>query len=167
MADVAAEEGMIPRWNAISQSGDANYVYILMNNPRNTNEYEWLGAYEWPCPLCECDSWQDAGCVSETERRQTRVCTPAGCDIEEQTVADDSCAAPCSCTAWTDAGCISETTRRMARTCTPAGCESEEVFVEDPSCAEPEPEPNILVPLVIAGAAAAVAGGILWSRRAR
>lgn len=42
-------------------------------------------------PPCECTAWIDAECISETQRRQTRTCTPSGCDEEERVISDASC----------------------------------------------------------------------------
>ena len=42
-------------------------------------------------PPCNCTPWQDAECISETQRRQTRTCDPSGCDVEERIVDDAGC----------------------------------------------------------------------------
>ena len=54
---------------------------------------------------CECSSWIDRECIDDTHRRQTRTCTPPGCDIEERTVYDASCYTPCS-EYTTESSCI-------------------------------------------------------------
>jgi len=95
----------------------------------------------WQKTTCGCTEWQNAECISETQRKQVRTCTPAGCDIEERAIDDPSCAISCTCTPWQDAECISETQRRQVRTCTPAGCDIEERAIDDPSCAYIPPPP--------------------------
>lgn len=41
---------------------------------------------------CTCTNWQNAECISNTQRRQTRTCDPSGCDVEERIIDDPSCA---------------------------------------------------------------------------
>ncbi len=84
--------------------------------------------------LCNCTYWVDRECVRHHYRRQTRTCTPSGCDVEEREVWDALCVV-CTCTSWTNRECVSDTHRRQTRTCTPSGCESEERTVSDPRCA--------------------------------
>jgi len=43
-------------------------------------------------PDCTCDSWMPGECISETHRRITRTCVPAGCAAEVLDVFDSSCA---------------------------------------------------------------------------
>ena len=43
---------------------------------------------------CICTEWVNAECVSNTERRQIRVCEPGGCDVEERIIPDFSCQLP-------------------------------------------------------------------------
>ena len=40
---------------------------------------------------CTCGDWVNRECVDDTHRRQTRTCTPSGCDTEERTIYDASC----------------------------------------------------------------------------
>jgi len=40
---------------------------------------------------CTCTEWENKECISDTERRQERVCNPSGCDVEERIVEDESC----------------------------------------------------------------------------
>lgn len=115
-------------------------------------------------PPCECTVWQDAECISETKRKQTRSCTPAGCDIETRNVADASCATPCECTDWVPAECVSETQRRLVRDCTPDKCAAESAVVNDPTCGTIPPEPS-LVPIIVLLAAAAGVGIYLFARK--
>ena len=42
-------------------------------------------------PVCECTSWVNAECTVIGKRRQTRTCTPAGCDTEERIIDDAGC----------------------------------------------------------------------------
>ena len=113
------------------------------------------------CP-CECSDWLNAECINETQRRQVRTCTPAGCEIEEQIIYDGSCATPCTCTPWLNAECINETQRRIVRTCTPTGCDIEELVIEDSSCAA---KPFPIVPVIIAGGGLAAAYFILKKKQ--
>ena len=111
---------------------------------------------------CTCGDWVNDECVSQTERRQIRVCTPAGCDLEEQIVPDATCATPCTCDPqWTPGDCISDTHRRMTRACVPAGCAAEVLDVPDPSCASPAP--SAILPLALLGGSALL--GMLLMRR--
>lgn len=45
------------------------------------------------CPgcYCSCGSWSNAECTTVGKRRQTRICTPAGCDTESRIINDTSC----------------------------------------------------------------------------
>ncbi|MHA1686747.1 MAG: hypothetical protein ACTSYD_10125 [Candidatus Heimdallarchaeaceae archaeon] len=47
------------------------------------------------CTSCSCEDWQDVGCglgaCPPNQMYQTRICNPAGCDVEEQCVDDPSC----------------------------------------------------------------------------
>jgi hypothetical protein len=45
-----------------------------------------------PPPTCNCTDWVAAECVSGTQRKYTRVCTPSGCDVETKYENDASCA---------------------------------------------------------------------------
>lgn len=49
------------------------------------------GCYTLPPPPCTCTAWVNAECTEPGKRRQTRACTPAGCDIEERIIDDPSC----------------------------------------------------------------------------
>ena len=40
---------------------------------------------------CSCGSWVNRECVRDNYRRQTRTCTPSGCDMESREVLDASC----------------------------------------------------------------------------
>jgi hypothetical protein len=42
-------------------------------------------------PPCTCTPWVNGACTAVGKRHQTRTCTPAGCDIEEQDIDDASC----------------------------------------------------------------------------
>jgi len=42
-------------------------------------------------PSCTCTDWVNRECTAAGKRRQTRTCTPAGCDIEERIIADTTC----------------------------------------------------------------------------
>jgi len=46
------------------------------------------------CPGCHCfcTSWVNEACTAVGKRRQTRTCTPAGCDTESRIIDDASCA---------------------------------------------------------------------------
>ncbi|MFA5797937.1 MAG: hypothetical protein WC916_07975, partial [Candidatus Woesearchaeota archaeon] len=67
---------------------------------------EWGGDVNCPygcldgnCIGCSCGSWQNGacgggGCLS-TQRQQTRICTPSGCDIQSQCIIDSSCNVQC------------------------------------------------------------------------
>jgi len=62
---------------------------------RNCVGGEWVyGSQECPVPSCICTGWEDAGCVSETERRYVRTCDPSGCEPEVWDENDPSCASP-------------------------------------------------------------------------
>ena len=51
-----------------------------------------LGALtSFPVCGCTCNAWQNADCVSDTERRVVRTCVPPNCSEEEAIVADPSC----------------------------------------------------------------------------
>ena len=98
----------------------------------------------WGCGGgCSCGSWTNAGCgqggCAANQQRQTRSCTPAGCNSEGRCVADSSCAAPpdcSSCAAWVDKGCggagCASNEIGFTRTC-PVGCQ-EWKCVADTSC---------------------------------
>lgn len=43
-------------------------------------------------PACTCTPWVDVECTAPGKIRQTRTCTPAGCDIEERIIDDPGCA---------------------------------------------------------------------------
>jgi len=45
------------------------------------------------CPgcYCSCTPWANAECTAVGKRRQTRVCTPAGCDTESRIIDDATC----------------------------------------------------------------------------
>ncbi len=82
-------------------------------------------------PACECSNWTNNQCggngCSATQLYQTRTCSIAGCDIEEQCVDD-------SCTAWVDQGCglggCGSDYMAQARTCA-FGCDSQTQCVLD------------------------------------
>ena len=40
---------------------------------------------------CTCTSWTNQECVGDGRRRQTRTCSPSGCESEEQIVSDATC----------------------------------------------------------------------------
>ena len=42
---------------------------------------------------CTCTPWANVECTAVGKRRQTRTCTPPGCDIEERIIDDVSCRA--------------------------------------------------------------------------
>ena len=42
---------------------------------------------------CTCTAWANVECTAVGKRRQTRTCTPPGCDIEERIIDDVSCRA--------------------------------------------------------------------------
>ena len=67
------------------------FVIDCYNNYAGVINNKCPGCYGAPCT---CTPWQNAECISETQRRQTRTCTPAGCDIEERIVNDPSCGVP-------------------------------------------------------------------------
>ena len=85
-------------------------------------------------PVCNCGSWTNKECVRTNYRRQTRSCTPAGCDTEEREVYDATCEPACECGEWINRECVENDKRRQTRTCTPSGCEVEERIVNDFSC---------------------------------
>jgi hypothetical protein len=45
-----------------------------------------------PPTACNCTDWIAAECVSSTQRKYTRICTPSGCDVEMKYENDPSCA---------------------------------------------------------------------------
>ena len=45
----------------------------------------------WEAPPCTCTAWVNGECTAPGKRRQTRTCTPAGCDIEERIIDDPTC----------------------------------------------------------------------------
>ena len=47
--------------------------------------------YTIPPPPCTCTDWVNRECTAVGKRRQTRTCTPAGCDIEERIIDDSGC----------------------------------------------------------------------------
>jgi len=47
-----------------------------------------------PPPTCNCTDWMAENCVSGTQRKYTRICTPSGCDVEVKYETDTSCTAP-------------------------------------------------------------------------
>lgn len=52
--------------------------------------------YENICPPeCSCTEWTDAGCTDIGYRRETRVCTPSGCDSEERVLLDEEACGEC------------------------------------------------------------------------
>jgi hypothetical protein len=55
---------------------------------------------------CSCTAWANAGCgggsCSTTQMRQTRTCTPAGCDVQEMCTENASCGATCTVEAGYD-----------------------------------------------------------------
>ena len=53
--------------------------------------YTGSNAYLVPPPACTCTSWVNAECPAVGKRRQTRTCTPTGCDIEERIIDDPGC----------------------------------------------------------------------------
>lgn len=70
----------------------ANFNYV-------TGTCSWYvgGGDPTPPPGCSCTSWVDGACGGGTcpsdKRRQTRTCTPTGCDTESRCVTDAACAA--------------------------------------------------------------------------
>lgn len=40
---------------------------------------------------CSCGSWFNKECVRDNYRRQTRTCTPSGCDVETREIYDTTC----------------------------------------------------------------------------
>jgi parallel beta-helix repeat protein len=49
---------------------------------------------EYVTPTCNCTEWMAENCVSGTQRKYTRICTPSGCDVEVKYETDTSCTAP-------------------------------------------------------------------------
>ena len=58
------------------------------------NAKAWSVTVEAPAPPCTCTSWVNAECTAPGKRRQTRMCTPAGCDIENSIIDDSTCVPP-------------------------------------------------------------------------
>jgi len=89
-------------------------------------------------PVCTCTAWENRECTDTVvgKRRQTRTCTPTGCDVEERIIDDLTCIAPpvCTCTSWENKECVATGVRRQTRVCTPPGCDLEERLVSDPEC---------------------------------
>jgi PGF-pre-PGF domain-containing protein len=48
-----------------------------------------------PKPKCTCTDWKNVECgvapCKQSEMKQTRTCTPSGCDLEERCIADPKC----------------------------------------------------------------------------
>jgi hypothetical protein len=93
------------------------------------------GAGSYHCVVsCSCGAWANAGCAAGGcvvgNMSQTRTCSPSGCDLETQCVAD-------TCGAWTNAGCGLGTCpagqMNQTRTCT-FGCLPTSQCVDDASC---------------------------------
>ena len=54
----------------------------------------YTGSLNVAAPPCTCTAWVNAECTEPGKRRQTRSCTPAGCDIEERIIDDPGCPPP-------------------------------------------------------------------------
>lgn len=101
MGFLAQDAGAWKKWeitinNELTFSSEKNILWIdfMFSNSKsqpNPNTY-YIDEIEldWT-PPCICTEWQDAGCISTTQRKYIRTCTPAGCDVEEQIVDDPSC----------------------------------------------------------------------------
>jgi len=64
---------------------EANFVTTCWTLPSPNVNNACPGCY------CSCTPWVNAECTAIGKRRQTRTCTPAGCDIEERIIDDASC----------------------------------------------------------------------------
>ena len=84
-------------------------------------------------PICTCGPWISGECMRDNYRRQTRTCSPSGCDNEWREVYDPSCVL-CSCDSWVNKECVRENYRQQTRTCTPAGCDVETREIYDTTC---------------------------------
>jgi hypothetical protein len=89
---ITAAEGTV-YWPQGSTAHNGDYVDCYLYN-RSTGIEEYIGSYKWACAVCECGAWQNAECVSATQRRRVRTCTPEGCASGEQFIADPTCGAP-------------------------------------------------------------------------
>jgi hypothetical protein len=79
----------------LSSGSNYNYVCVEFNNSKvrdyGTGNSINVCLYA-PSPTCNCTDWVAAECVSNTQRKYTRVCTPSGCDVETKYENDASCA---------------------------------------------------------------------------
>lgn len=61
--------------------------------------YDWVDSV-YVNPPCNCSSWTNDACGADgctaTQRQQTRICTPSGCDVQSRCVDDPLCI-PDSC----------------------------------------------------------------------
>jgi len=72
-----------------NRDGFCDDPYVL--NANNTDYLALSNKYQG---VCSCTDWMAAECVSNTQRKYTRICTPSGCDVETKYENDPACAAP-------------------------------------------------------------------------
>lgn len=72
-------------------SEDSEHIYYISETPG----FSYF-AIAGETISCRCSDWEDAGCgispCLANEMKQTRACTPAGCDIESRCISHPSCA---------------------------------------------------------------------------
>lgn len=76
--------------NGIITEDEANFVLDCWSLAFPNVNKKCPGCYTAPCTYTP---WVNGACIAVGKRHQTRTCTPAGCDIEEQDINDASCKA--------------------------------------------------------------------------
>jgi len=91
--------------NSLTQVGlRAEEDQVVDNERSHLPETFGLAAFAGPMiyPACECLAWTNNQCGSDScsaeQIHQTRICSPVGCDFEQQCLDD-------SCDAWVNQGC--------------------------------------------------------------
>ena len=89
--DITKEETIIAindYYAGIITRDEVNFVIACSELPSPNVNNKCPDCY---IPPCTCTPWANAECTAVGKRRQTRVCTPAGCDTESRIIDDASC----------------------------------------------------------------------------
>ena len=94
MTRAARHQNWTGEWtDAVRAVGDGSRLHVGFwgESARSVLQFAESGTELCALAPCTCTVWVNAECTSPGKRRQTRICTPAGCDIEERIIDDPTC----------------------------------------------------------------------------
>jgi hypothetical protein len=114
------------------------------------NKCENWGSPIYKILTCICADWQSGNCINDSQRQQTRICNPTGCNAETQIIGDSTCYNEPHLYCTSDANCGTGFTCQNG-TCIPSDGTTK--------------KSNIIVPIAIAGAAIIATAVLMNSKR--